>query len=296
MPIPAPTVGVGSLIVENLLEDVSYQLFEPVVNTTVPAPGFAAGAQTVLVWDASLYVGAYVIVGVIGGDAEVVLVTATNPGTSFTATFLNAHVAGDPVIGATFPTQSVAGDPFFTQAEMLGYVSEAVNDFLLRVPLVYAVTTSISMPPTSQFTTLPTDCMKPVRVATFGYPLRETSQSYLDSTYYPWAEQALSQPRVYYRDHLPIQNVGVWPRAGNNIPLEVVYAARGAQTLGWGDGFPMPDPFSIYVLYRALSFFYSKDGEIRQPGLAKYFQSRFEFGVKVTNMILNLINDSNAQQ
>ena len=134
--------------------------------------------------------------------------------------------------------------------------------------------------------------MWPARVAYKGYPLRETSQSYLDSTYYPWAEQALSQPRVYYRDKLPIQNVGVWPRAGNNIPLEVVYAARGAQTLGWGDGFPMPDPFSIYVLYRTLAFFYSKNGEIRQPGLSKYFQSRYEFGVKVSKMILETIQDT----
>jgi hypothetical protein len=137
--------------------------------------------------------------------------------------------------------------------------------------------------------------MFPVRVAYQNYPLRETSQSSLDGTYYPWSEQALSQPRVYFRDKLPIQNVGIWPRAGNTTPLEVVYAARGAQTLGWGDGLAIPDPFTIYVLYRTLSFFFSKDGEIRSPGLAKYFQSRYEFGVKVTNMILKVVNDPNSQ-
>ena len=295
MPIPAPTVGVGSLIVENLLEDVSYQLFEPVVNTTVPAPGFAAGAQTVLVWDASLYVGAYVIVGVIGGNAEVVLVTATNPGTSFTATFLNAHVAGEPIIGATFPTQSVAGDPFFTQAEMLGYVSEAVNDFLLRVPLVYAVTTSISMPPTSQFTTLPTDCMKPVRVATFGYPLRETSQSNLDGNDFRWQQEGSTLPYTYYRDKIGLQNIGLWPVASNTVPLEIVYQQRSGQFLHLGDGFLLPDVFLVYIKARVLSTAYSKDGEQRSPALAKMWGDKYENGVRVAKVILDVINAQEMQ-
>ena len=295
MPIPAPIVGVGSLIVENLLEDVSFQLFEPVVNTTVPAPGFAAGARTVLVWDASLYVGAYVVVGVIGGNAEVVQVTATNPGTSFTATFLNAHVAGDPVVGATFPTQSVAGDPFFTQAEMLGYVSEALNDFLLRVPLVYAVTTSISMPPTMKFTALPADCMMPVRVAAFGIGLRETSQSNLDGTDFRWQQQTGNPPMVYYRDKIGLQQVGVWPVQNNQTPLEIVYQRRSSQLLGLADGFLLPDPFIVTIKARVLEYAYSKDGEQRAPALAKLFGDRFENGVKVAKVILDVIEAQEMQ-
>ena len=173
-------------------------------------------------------------------------------------------------------------------------MSTALSDYLTDCPLVYEIA-EITVPPTEQNVALPSDCMWPARVAYQGYPLRETSQSNLDSTYYPWSNQGLSQPRVFYRDKLPIQNVGIWPRAGNNVPLEVVYAARSSTVLGWGDGFPIPDPFTIYPLYRALSFFFSKDGEIRSPGLAKYFQSRYDFGVKVTNMIISIINDTATQ-
>ena len=295
MPIPAPTADVGSLIVNDLLTDVSYQLFEPVVNAAVPSPGFAAGARTVLVWDASLYVGAYVIVGVIGGNAEVVLVTATNPGTSFTATFLNAHVAGDPIVGSTFPVQNTAGDPFFEQAEMLGYVSEALNDFLLRVPLVYAVTDSITMPPTMKFTALPADCMLPVRVAAFGVGLRETSQSNLDGTDFRWQQQTGNPPQVYYRDKIGLQQVGVWPVQNNQTNLEIVYQQRSPQFLHLGDGFLMPDPFIPTIKARVLSTAYSKDGEQKSPAMAKLFGDKYEAGVKVAKVILDVIEAQEMQ-
>ncbi len=295
----APVIGAGVLRVIDRLQDCAYALIQPVVNQQFPST-IAAGSQTILISDPAvwvptvcLYVGAQLVCGVTGGNLEVVTVTAVNVGVSFSATFANAHNAGEQILGATFPVRYPT-DPLITQAEAIAYFSSAMSDYLTDCPLVYEIA-EITVPPTQQNVALPSDCMWPARVAYQNYPLRETSQSNLDSTYYPWSEQALSQPRVYFRDKLPIQNVGIWPRAGNTTPLEVVYAARGAQTLGWGDGFAIPDPFTIYVLYRTLSFFFSKDGEIRNPGLAKYFQSRYEFGVKVTNMILNIVNDPNSQ-
>ena len=52
-----PLPGAGFLTVENMLEDCSYSMIQPWVNTTVPAGGIAAGAQTVDVFDPSMYVG-----------------------------------------------------------------------------------------------------------------------------------------------------------------------------------------------------------------------------------------------
>lgn len=295
----APVTGAGYLRVIDRLQDASYALIQPVVNEQFPSP-ITAGAQTIPISDPAvwvptvcLYVGAQLVCGVTGTSLEVVTVTAVNVGVSFSAFFANAHAAGEQILGATFPVRYPT-DPLITQAEAIAYISSALSDYLTDCPLVYSIQ-SITVPPTAQNVALPSDCMWPARVAYQSYPLRETSQANLDGTYYPWSVQSPSQPRVYYRDKLPIQNVGVWPRAGNTIPLEVVYASRGAQTLGWGDGFPFPDPFSLYVLYRTLSFFFSKDGEIRNPGLAKYFQSRYDFGVKVSKMIMDVVNDSQAQ-
>ena len=296
----APIQGVGSLIVNDLLTDISLKLFQPFVNTTVPGGGIAAGLQTVPAWDNSMYVGAYVLVGVLGGDLEVVEITVVNVGTSFTATFLNAHVTGEPIVGATFPVQSVAGDQLFGQGEVLGYLSEAMNDFLLRVPLAYAVTDSISMPPTTQFTGLPADCMMPVRVAaTFTaaglYPLRETSQANLDGYDYRWQRQTGSVPQAYYRDKIGLNQVGMWPIQNNTTPLEILYAQRSAQFLHLGDGLSIPDPFLPIIKARVLSTAYGKDGEQRAPAMSKWWGDRYETGVKIAGAILEVINDPNMQ-
>jgi hypothetical protein len=101
---------------------------------------------------------------------------------------------------------------------------------------------------------------------------------------------------VFYRDKIPLQSVGIWPRAGNTTTLEVVYAQRQTDgTMGLADGFLLPDPFLLYVLYKTLSYAFSKDGEVRNPGLAKYFQQRYEWGVKVSKMFLDSIQDPNLE-
>jgi hypothetical protein len=57
----------------------------------------------------------------------------------------------------------------------------------------------------------------------------------------------------------------------------------------------VPDCLTQYILYRTLSFAFSKDGEARNPGLAKYFASRYQFGVKVCKMLSDIINDPQMQ-
>lgn len=301
-----PALGVGSLIAADILTDVSLWLFEPPVNTTVPAGGIAAGSQTVLVWDPSMYVGAMVVVGSLDTiDFEVVTITATNPGTSFTATFANSHVANEPIYGPTFPVQNTAGDPFFTQGEVLQYLSNAVNDFLLRVPLAYIVT-EITVAATAGQTALPDDCMFPVRVAPqvldasgnpLGfYGLRETSQANLDSMVPLWNLQAAGTPQAYFRDKLPLETVGIWPRPANNTPMELVYANRGEGTMGLADGFVIPDVFLPTIKARTLEFCYSKDGEQRSPGMSKFWNQQYEYGCKVARKFLDaVVEDPNAQ-
>ena len=286
-----PIQGVGSLIANDLLTDISYSLFEGVVDATVPAGGIAVGAHTINVWDPSIYLGCQLVVGANTANVEAVTVTAVNPGTSFTATFLNTHAAGDLITGATFPVQNTAGDPLFEQEEMLGYLSNAVNEFLLAVPLAYAVDDTIVVTPTAQFTALPADCMMPVRVAadTTGaglYPFRETSQANLDGYDYKWQMQKNLQPYTYYRDKIGLQNVGIWPRANNQVNLELVYQQRGAQVMGLADGFLVPDPFLVYIKAHTLGFAYSKDGEARAPGMAAFWEGRYEMGCKISKMFL----------
>ena len=165
---------------------------------------------------------------------------------------------------------------------------------LSDVQLRYTVTDSISMPPTAQFTALPSDCMFPVRVSAFGIGLRETSQSNLDGYDWRWQQQTGSPPQVYYRDKIGLQNVGMWPRQNNTTPLEVVYANRGQQLMGLADGFPVPDPFTPYLRARVLEYCYSGDSEQRSPAMATFWNQRFEAGVKISKVILEIIESQFA--
>lgn len=317
-----PVLGVGSLIANDILTDVAFALFEPCVNVLVPAGGIVVGLAAVPVWDPSIYIGAELLVGVLGGDLEVVEVTAVNPGVSFTAVFVNPHVAGEPIIGATFSVQNTAGDPFFTQLEMLTYLSNAVSDFLLRCPLVYAIDDEISVGPSQPTAALPDDCMQPVRIAVFqeiagegfgdggfgdggfggddtvtvfSYALRETSQSNLDGTDFTWSQEAAAEPYTYYRDKIGLQNFGIWPRANNITNVEIIYRQRGPDLMGLADGFLLPDPFLVYIKARVLEFALSKDGEQRSPALARFWNGRYEMGCKISGIFLEAALDPNLQ-
>jgi hypothetical protein len=137
--------------------------------------------------------------------------------------------------------------------------------------------------------------MFPMRVATNSFPLRETSQSHLDQVDYRWQNQAASSPYTYFRDKVGLQNIGVWPRANNTTNFELVYAQRGEQTFGLADGFPFPDPFVPVVTARVLSMAYGKDGEQRNPGLAKFHAGRYDMGVKISKMFLQAMSDPNLE-
>lgn len=290
-----PIVGVGELIVNDLLTDCAFTLIEPCVNVTVPVGGIAIGGQTVTVWDPSMYVGAKILVGVLGGDLEVVTITATVIGTSFRAVFANTHVAGEPIVGATYPVQTIAEDFFWSQSQMLQYISDACNDYLTRVPLAYVVTNAVSLGPTQPTAALPDDCIVPARVSAFGHTLRESSQSWLDSVDPRWQQFAASTPISYYRDKIGLNRIGITPVSNNLLPIEITYSQRSAQTLALDDGFNFPDVFTPYIKARVLEFCYGGDSEQRSPAMAKFWNGRFETGVKLGMMILQVIEDTSQQ-
>lgn len=132
------TIGTGYRTVNDLLIEVSYSLVEPIVKTALTGPVAATGPQTVTVASTdNMYVGAQLVVDS-GTPREAITLTAVTPGVSITAVFAKTHLSGAILSGATFPTQYPT-DPLYTQAEMLGYLSRAQNEFLAKVPVVYAL-------------------------------------------------------------------------------------------------------------------------------------------------------------
>jgi hypothetical protein len=138
--------GFGYRLVNDLLMEISKHVVEPILLTTLTAPVVTPGSQTVLVGsvldpnnsELAVYIGAQVVVDT-GANAEIVTITAfTVSPASITAVFAGAHASGVPLTGATFPTQH-ATDEIYGQAEMIGYVARAQNEFLEQVPVAFSL-------------------------------------------------------------------------------------------------------------------------------------------------------------
>ena len=121
-----------------MLFEISLHTCQPAVYQALTSPVTAGSGVIATVGSTyAMYPGALLVVEIPGAALiEVVAVIAVVNATQFTANFVNSHASGVAVWGATFPTQQ-ATDPIFTQAEMLGYLSRAQNEFLTAVPAYY---------------------------------------------------------------------------------------------------------------------------------------------------------------
>jgi hypothetical protein len=135
--------NLGQRQVVDLMVEVGLHLIEPYFLQTLAAPIGPGSPSTIILNPASplpatsyLYPGALIVVDWHQSNAEVVSVIAVIDDDTFTANLLNAHAAGEQVFSATFPTQQPT-DPIFTQSEIIGYIAQAQNEFLTKVPLIF---------------------------------------------------------------------------------------------------------------------------------------------------------------
>lgn len=290
-------MATGYKIANDVLTEMAFHLVEPIVNTTVTSifvEGYGdggygdggygdspdgPGSYVVYVPSiAAMYVGAMILVGAHTANQEVVTIVAVGDN-YFNAVFTKVHVVGETVTGATFPVGELP-DPFYTQREMLNYVANAQNDYLLRVPLIYNVVTQ-AFASGQQTQSMPADSIQMERVAGAGYALYEQGQSSLDLLNYSWGQQGAGMPTLWYEDRTGFMIYGLDRIPLNQFSLEVLYAQRGPATLELGGVFLLPDAFLTYVKYGALAAVFSKDGEQRDPERAQYCAQRFETGVKI---------------
>lgn len=281
------TTGSGYLVANDLLTQISYHFVELVVSTTlggIVAPGVVTVSQSNMM---GIYPGAQLLVGA-GASLEAVTVQSATTN-SFTAAFAKAHAAGEPLYGATFPTCQTDNE-FFDQTEVLNYLAEAENSYLMRVPAIMKVGT-VTFPSQKKVQPMPSDCIEIERVALEGVdpfgnqtrkPLWEEAQRNYDALTYRWESAPPGNPKFWYQDKSGYREFGIGPTVPlNAVPVETIYSQRDAVSLGILDGFLLPDPFLTYVKYGAMATMFNKDGEQRDPTRAKYCQQRFDMGVKI---------------
>ncbi len=305
-------MATGFKIVNDVLTEMSFHLVEPVVNTTIVSivsEGYGSGgygsggyggspdgpgAMIVTVGSTTaMYPGAMIIVGLGLPDEEVVTIISVS-GNTFTAVLVNSHNPGETIVGATFPVEETF-DPFFTQSEMLNYVADAQNDYLVRVPLIYNVVGQ-NFSPRQKLQAMPSDTIQIERIALNGFALYEQGQTSLDLINYNWPQFPAGNPRSWHEDRTGFMTYGLDNVPGNTFSVEVLYAQSAPGTLTLNGTFLLPDPFVTYIKYGALASVFTKDGEQNDPERARYCQQRFETGVKIGKQFYQSVMENEVTQ
>lgn len=269
------------MIASDILIRVSYILVEPVVSTTLTGAVVAPGVATVTVGSiAKMYVGAKLLVGS-GGTTEVVSLTSVSS-TSITANFAFAHPSGDPVVGATFPSGQT-DHPLFTQDEMLNYLAESQQEFLVATRCVYSTATDTLVAATRTYTK-PTTAVRIEHLTIDNSALRYVSQEELDLANRLWPADT-GIPRSWFEDRLDPSLYGYskTPQVGGAVALW--FSARAGVTLALNTALTIPDVCSHALTYGVLARALSKAGEGADPTRAKYAEKRFGYVVALTQRL-----------
>ena len=171
-----PDMALGQRTVADLMCEIGLALLEPFVLQTLASPLGPGSALTITLNPAFplpatsyLYPGALVVVGWHAVDAEVVEVLAVTGDDTFTADLASAHLISESVFGTTFPTQQPT-DPIFTQSEIIGYIAQAQNEFLTKVPLIFELFPNLEVLVGQTYQTLPLTAIELERVAVQSNP------------------------------------------------------------------------------------------------------------------------------
>jgi hypothetical protein len=238
-------MSLGLRQVVDVMAEMSFHLVEPVVNQTLADPiGPGAGLTITLEPDSPLpatyylYEGALIVVGWHADDAEVVEVTAVTGDDTFTGNLVNAHEAGESVFGATFPTQQPT-DPVFTQAEIQGYIAQAQNEFLTKVPLIFELFPNQLVLLGQSFQTVPGKAIEMERVAltnaSVSFPIETIARSGGTVT----AVLPTSANPDRWTPGLPVVVMGVVDNSFNsvsNATFDLATVSPDGKTLTWEQG------------------------------------------------------------
>jgi len=275
------------LQVNDLMSAISYQLLDRPLFSTLPG-NFAAGVRTIAIVDRALYVGANIIVGVAGGNQEIVTVSAISAA-DFTATFTQGHSAGEPVKGATFSSgrtlQGVSANvaagattaPLFTQAEIIQMLFDVQNSFLESVRCVFNLG-NVNLTGGIATASFPADCIRIERVDIGGTALWPMAQTEIDLS----GNGTVTSPVGWYEDRQNFNTFAVDPTPAGNIVAELLYSQKATTVPLMTDPLLVPDLCWYIVKYGVLSQALSKEGEMRDARRAATSAKRYERGVQYT--------------
>lgn len=289
--IPSPNLRTAN----DLMVEISLHLVEDIVNTALTQPIIAGSPATAFVGSVvGMYAGAQVVITnstpanpPSSNDVAIITILSFDPSTnSFTANFLQDYGAGSTLLGGTFPTQQPT-DPFFTQTEVLNYLAQAQNEFLVRCPLIFDkayqdVLLGVEIQP------VPPTAIELERISINGVRLLEVSQTELSMQDPEWFyDNSDPTPLSWFEDRTGFYGFGLSPVPQAQFQCLTWISQRGPEVLNLLSNFLIPDAAIHGVKYRTLSILMSKNGEQASPTMARLYQKRFESTVAIMSRFLD---------
>jgi hypothetical protein len=279
----------------DVLEQVSDALLEPraAFRLTQPVP-----ANTAVYLGPSYggppldYAGEQIVLDYGSGQAEVLTVQSDPSGGLYVIPSVS-HGMSAWVRWVGFPTGQPSM-PLWTQAEMLDYLAQVQNEFLLATRCVYA-TSDQSITHMVRYYQQPANAIRIERVTTKSpydpkapRPLLEVSQTELDLTDARWEAATGEIPSLFFQDQIDTARFGFYPLPSVDSAVTLWYAASAPASVSWLDTLVVPDIFSAYLKWGVIHRALSKDGEARDPRRAQYARQRFEYGIRLAYNLMDI--------
>jgi hypothetical protein len=112
------------------------------------------------------------------------------------------------------------------------------------------------------------------------YEITQQEQAMQERT---WRNDTFLPPTGWFEDRAGNYRWGLNAKPQGNFPMNLLWSTRDTDTLSLADGFVVPDCLLLYVKYKALEYFCSKEGVLNSPKMAAYCKLRFDRGVLITN-------------
>lgn len=187
--------------------------------------------------------------------------------------------------GATWPSG------MWTQAQVLSYLNNVLQDFLNRTGIVSAIDFITGVPGQSEYD-LPQDMIDLRRIAWraglsgTGYVelcLVDTFQ--LDENNDDWPNDQEQVPQNYLLNLLASLTVRVEPTPNDQGEAEITITTLGPTATGAGVRLSIPDDWTPYIMFGVLEQMFGKVGEASDPQRAAYCHQRYEEGVELARLM-----------
>ena len=223
------------------------------VNQTITGTGVYAGTYITALGTGTGGAGTYYVnysYGSVGPEA----MTGTNAYQTVTATFSFAHNLS---VGSTLTVYSSTDTSFLGCFYVSAVISPYVVQWVQDGTTLSGVTASMGV----------------------FQRMYEGTQEELTMNSRYWRVNATLPPTGWFEDRSGNYKWGLNTLPQGNFPMNLLYSIRDSDSLALTDGFVVPDTMVYLVKYKAMEYFYSKEGVFHAPNMAKYCKMRFDKGV-----------------